>query len=504
MSISFITLSMAKRYAKKTVEGAGAIKGDPGETGPKGDKGDPGEQGSPGVQGETGPKGDKGDPGEQGPQGVQGPKGDKGDQGVQGIQGVQGPQGLKGEDGLSFAISKLYNSKEQLQNDQDPVRNGLIVCVYFEDDAIAYIRDSAITTVEEGSKDLIGYKYLLDLSKATVIQGPKGDPGEQGPQGVQGLQGDPGEQGEQGPQGIQGLQGIPGSSPTIKEHENNTETDYRLEITDVNGKKVTPNLKGPKGDTGEFDVMKEYSQLSTTNKKIIGAINELAAYKAANLCLSKDYTKKDPNVCLDDVMYAQHEHCPTKDTPYLIMQWFIDGKNNFTTKFQLATDMGNLVFHRTGYWHENGTVWGGWVSLDSPTTIGTLDASGNAHYNSHKICAQYNPSDNRFYFKKTDGQHEIGVDSARSVQGYHPHEKWVKDMHIQLISDHTPLEIAEWIDFHAHTSDAEKDFDARLFIDTEHGGLIFWDVAHSDNNMNITNEILAIKQRLNAAGIAAL
>ena len=46
-----IALSLAKRYAAETMEGAGAIKGD------KGDKGDPGAQGEQGEQGEKGDAG---------------------------------------------------------------------------------------------------------------------------------------------------------------------------------------------------------------------------------------------------------------------------------------------------------------------------------------------------------------------------------------------------------------------------------------------------------------
>ena len=79
------------------------------------------------------------------------------------------------------------------------------------------------------------------------IAGPKGETGEtgiQGPKGEQGPQGEPGIAGEQGPQGPMGPKGETGE-------------------------------QGPKGETGVFDTEAIYSQLNTTNKTMIGAINEL-------------------------------------------------------------------------------------------------------------------------------------------------------------------------------------------------------------------------------------
>ena len=75
--------------------------------------------------------------------------------------------------------------------------------------------------------------------------GPKGDTGEQGPTGPKGDTGDVGGTGPQGATGPKGDTGEVGAT-------------------------------GPKGDTGEaFDINKEYSELNTTAKTIIGAINEL-------------------------------------------------------------------------------------------------------------------------------------------------------------------------------------------------------------------------------------
>ena len=117
-------LALSKAYAKKTIEGEGAIKGKDGFSpvviespdntqedyrlnittaasnyttpnlmGPQGLKGDKGEQG------ETGPQGLRGETGEAGPQGPQGDKGIQGERGLQGIQGVPGEKGEQGERG---------------------------------------------------------------------------------------------------------------------------------------------------------------------------------------------------------------------------------------------------------------------------------------------------------------------------------------------------------------------------------------------------------------------
>ena len=48
-----------------------------------------------------------------------------------------------------------------------------------------------------------------------------------------------------------GINGTNGISPTIVANVSNTDSIYKLDITDVNGTITTPNLKGDKGDTGE-------------------------------------------------------------------------------------------------------------------------------------------------------------------------------------------------------------------------------------------------------------
>lgn len=65
-----------------------------GPQGLKGDKGDPGAQGIQGIQGMQGERGLQGEQGPRGDQGMQGERGFKGDPGEQGPQGVPGPTGL--------------------------------------------------------------------------------------------------------------------------------------------------------------------------------------------------------------------------------------------------------------------------------------------------------------------------------------------------------------------------------------------------------------------------
>ena len=122
------------------------------------------------------------------------------------------------------------------------------------------------------------------MKKAT--KGDKGDTGEKGATGAKGSKGDKGDKGDVGEKGDKGDKGdaftysdftpeqleslkvkgddgadgkddVDGYSPTVVENANNTESDYKLDITDVNGTFTTPNLmgkqgiQGPKGERGE-------------------------------------------------------------------------------------------------------------------------------------------------------------------------------------------------------------------------------------------------------------
>ena len=179
------------------------------------------------IQGPKGDKGEKGDPGPQGPAGLDGKQGPTGPAGP---QGAPGPQGEKGEDGLGTVITQIYDSIEDMIVDTTIMDGNLVAVVNKENNtALIYLRKQGYTA-EDGSNDVDGYKFLIDLAASAAIQGPKGDkgdrgekgekgdrgePGPQGIQGIQGIKGDPGEKGDQGEPGPQGLQGIQGpAGPT--------------------------------------------------------------------------------------------------------------------------------------------------------------------------------------------------------------------------------------------------------------------------------------------------
>lgn len=114
-----------------------------------------------------------------------------------------------------------------------------------------------------------------------------------------------GVQGPTGPTGADGQDGVPGVdgfSPVITEDENNNESTYKLNIENKTGTITTPNLKGadgvidpdyslltnkPRINNVELSGNKTIDELgiqgvsddtlNTTNKTIVGAINELYA-----------------------------------------------------------------------------------------------------------------------------------------------------------------------------------------------------------------------------------
>ena len=220
--------------------------------GEKGIQGEKGEQGLHGIQGEKGDKGDTGAKGSDGKSAYQiwlllgnsgtetdfinSIKGEKGDKGEQGLQGIQGEKGNKGDTGA------------------------------------------------KGSDGKSAYQIWLSLGNSGTetdfinsIKGEKGDKGEQGLQGIQGEKGDKGEQGLQGVQGEKGEKGSDGAdgfSPAITVSEN-TETSYKLLITDKNSSFTTPNLKTSGGSVTVDDSLSDSSENPVQNKVISGEISSL-------------------------------------------------------------------------------------------------------------------------------------------------------------------------------------------------------------------------------------
>lgn len=180
--------------------------------------------------------------GERGQRGYKGEKGDTGEQGLQGIQGENGKDGVDGQNGKS-----AYETWMLLGNSGT------------ESDFIASLKG------ELGEQGL---------------QGLRGEKGETGLAGEKGDKGDVGEQGLQGLQGEKGTDGIDGFSPKIEVCEN-TETSYKLLITNRNSTFESPNLKGQNGVSGgncDITVDAELSGTSENpvqNKAVFSEISTL-------------------------------------------------------------------------------------------------------------------------------------------------------------------------------------------------------------------------------------
>ena len=144
-----------------------------------------------------------------------------------------------------------------------------------------------------------GNWYLGDEDTGKPSRGEKGDKGDTGNTGPAGANGAPGTNGQDGSPGEDGF------SPIIVENENNDESTYKLDITTKTGMITTPNLKGADGSSGSGSGVSDYSlltnkpqinsvelsgnktlsdlsiqstsddMLNTTDKTIVGAINEL-------------------------------------------------------------------------------------------------------------------------------------------------------------------------------------------------------------------------------------
>lgn len=341
MALDIITLAVAKKFTKETVEGAGAIKGvpatiqniqkigdtntvtfawednsgnvstqdmivkdgakgetgDQGETGPQGIQGPAGPQG---IQGEQGPQGVKGDTGSQGPQGIQGVQGPTGPTGPQGVKGDTGAQGPAGADGKSFEIKAAYATYEALiaahptgePGDAFFVGEGTNPDLYtwLSEDGIWY-NNGPIAGVkgDKGDKGDPGEKGDTGAQGPQGIQGIQGPQGEKGDTGAKGDTGEKGPDGAQGPQGIQGVKGDKGDpgddgadgrgikSMTINALKNLIVT-YDDDDTE-NAGSVEDDTKQPKTLGTPLEV--DGSQKGSV-EAALSAINELAAANKTN------------------------------------------------------------------------------------------------------------------------------------------------------------------------------------------------------------------------------
>lgn len=212
--------------------------------------------------------------GKDGSDGQQGIPGQQGTPGVPGQQGIQGVKGDKGDDGYPFLIYKEYADVSEFSEDDFP-QIGLLFMIKVED-AINFPVYRYTGETENP------YSFVTNLSGSEGIKGDKGDPGKDGVQGVPGQAGADGTtytptigtvtslpstqnptasvsvdedtqtvafnfgipKGENGADGKDGSDGEDGFSPTITENENNTEDNYKLDITNKDNTFTTPNLMG--------------------------------------------------------------------------------------------------------------------------------------------------------------------------------------------------------------------------------------------------------------------
>lgn len=90
-----------------------------------------------------------------------------------------------------------------------------------------------------------------DVGNVVGKNGTNGKDGVDGKNGIDGVNGKDGTNGKDGINGVDGKDGADGFSPQITENADNTETQYKLDITTAAGTFTTPNLKGKDGQDGK-------------------------------------------------------------------------------------------------------------------------------------------------------------------------------------------------------------------------------------------------------------
>ncbi|MEG0339819.1 MAG: collagen-like protein, partial [Oscillospiraceae bacterium] len=292
---------------------APAVRNIRGPQGIDGKQGIQGVQGAPGIKGETGAQGIKGDTGAQGVQGMQGIPGAAGAKGETGAQGPIGPQGMAGgagADGRSFTTHGRYDTFADLQREHPKGVDGDAWLVGSIGDNDVYIWDIVRVKWEcvgpivgpmgaqgiqgiqglKGDKGDAGAAGAAGQQGAQGVAGAKGDKGEQGLRGdtgAQGIQGIQGQQGERGLQGVQGAQGLRGAPTTVngKTGENISLTAADVGALAPSGTAANASMLG--GQQPSYYQPKSDSTLATSNKTVVGAINEVrstasSAQSAAN------------------------------------------------------------------------------------------------------------------------------------------------------------------------------------------------------------------------------
>lgn len=211
-------------------------------------------------------------------------------------------------------------------------------------------------------------------------------------------------------QGQGALKGQDGFSPTVKENPNNTDDNYRLDVTDKNGTFTTPNLKGADGSGSDYKQLK--------NKPSIGGV------------------ELDGNKTLDDLG---------------IQQKIDEINSNLDNVYESAFD-GKL--DADIHW-VNGTIKG---TGDSSTVGNTATIISNSPYNKTRRCAFYDlKSDMTVKFLNTCVLHYTKVDSNDTILGNQVNVtsdfvlkkgRYALVFYIQDVSDLTNYKISDYINMY--------------------------------------------------------
>lgn len=136
--------------------------------------------------------------------------------------------------------------------------------------------------------------YILTV---TTAEREFDTPNLKGPKGDQGIQGETGKTGPQGEPGVQGVPGVDAPVPSIDpetkhwkigeedtgvvaegkngisvsvvENSENTETVYKLDITDKDGKKTTPNLRGTDAPIPSIDPVTKHWKIGDKDTGVV-------------------------------------------------------------------------------------------------------------------------------------------------------------------------------------------------------------------------------------------
>lgn len=244
------------------------------------------------------------------------------------------PRGAKGQDGAGGGSGSVVNPTLEI---------------------------GSVTSGEVASAEIVGDSpnYTINLVLPKGEKGEKGLTGERGQKGEPGAKGEKGLTGERGPQGEQGPKGQDGVTPNITIGEVTTLEAGQLATVTKTGTQEEPVFnfgipKGRDGANGEGSSVdlaayqpKQDETLNTTDKTIVGAINEIASSNSKN---KENITSTDKKItdhianhptgnALEDIPSYYVEHLNSKINDILEL---LSTCSNDTFVFSATTDYHTL------------------------------------------------------------------------------------------------------------------------------------------------------------------